>query len=302
MRVSLLLLLISAPLLWGRYESYNESLCYVCEEMVTEVQSAIESEVSRELVQAMLEDMCANAEALEDVAPVCEFLVQGYLPSVMEITSTMAYELCPLLNLCQSYSPFQARKQLRLSECTLCQMAAVQYSKEPPVRVPPGLTEMVQRHKKCRKDPARCAWGVSLLVSHLFRTGEQSGVCNQLESCADRTKGDRLPMGSRYCLLCKVIVNQAQGNINSISTDTFEDMIENLCEGLPEENGGKDDDGDNLQKQCEELKEKYSSVLLEILQKVQPATFCELFSVCSELTNQRAAVSCRLCSLWFLFR
>ena len=296
MRVSLLLLLLTAPLLWGQY---NESLCTVCEEMVTEVQSAIQSEVSLEFADAMLQEMCANN--LEDVAPVCEFLVKGYLPSVLDITSTLAYELCPLLNLCQSYSPFQARKQLRLSECTLCQMAAVQYSREPPVRVPPGLTDLVQRHKKCRKDPARCAWGVSLLVSHLFRTGVQSGVCDQLESCADRTQGDRLPMGSRYCVLCKVIVNQAQGNINSVSSDTFEDMLENLCEGLPDEQDGKDDDN-NLQKQCEELKEKYSSVLLEILQKVQPATFCELFNVCSELTNQRAAVLVELCSLWFLFR
>lgn len=277
MRVSLLLLLLAAPLLWGQY---NESLCTVCEEMVTEVQSAIQSDVSLELAGAMLQDMCAST--LEDVAPVCEFLVQGYLPSVMDITSTMAYELCPLLNLCQSYSPFQEKKQLHLSECTLCQMAAVQFSREPPVRVPPGLTEMVQRHKKCRKDPARCAWGVSLLVSHLFRTGVQSGVCDQLESCADRTQGDRLPMGSRYCVLCKVIVNQAQGNINSISAETFENIIEDLCQGLPDEQGGKDDE-DDLQKQCEELKEKYSSVLLEILQKVQPATFCEMFSVCSEL-------------------
>ncbi|KAI6650238.1 Prosaposin-like isoform X1 [Oopsacas minuta] len=281
MRLSIFLLLLTAPLLWG---NYNESLCSVCEEMVTEVQTAIQSDASLELAGALLQEMCLDN--LEDVALVCKFLVEGYLPSVMDITSTLAYELCPLLNLCQSYSPFQSGDQMKLSECTLCQMAAIELRRDTQAWLPsPTLTELAARNDKCREDVDSCVDGASVLFSYLLGAGARSGACNKLDSCADRSRGNRLPMGSKYCILCKVIVNQAQGSMNSVSSDSFEDMMNNLCEGLPQEGGGKDDE--DLQKQCEELKDKYSDVLLEILQKVEPAALCALFNVCSSSVSAR---------------
>ena len=277
-----LLLLLCAPGLWGQY---NESLCTVCEEMVTEVQSALKSDVSLELAGAMLQDMCENS--LEDVALVCNFLVDGYLPSVMDITTTLAYELCPLLDLCQSYSPFQtpAPKQLKLSECTLCRLASVEISLgQESLPLSPQLAELLAGNSLCREDIVACATSVSFLFTRLLEAGARARACDQLDSCSNRKSGERHLAGSKYCIFCRVIVNQAQGSLNSMDSDTFQEMLENLCEGLPSSQGGKEDD-ESLQKQCEELKEKYSAVMLEILQKVEPATFCGMFNICSELAS-----------------
>ena len=273
-----LLILLCVPGIWGQY---NESLCSVCEEMVTEVQAALNSDVSLELAGAILQDMCANS--LEDVAPVCNFLVDGYLPSVMDITTTLAYELCPLLDLCQSYSPFQtsAPKQLKLSECTLCRLAAAEFElTRRHLPLSPELTELLAGTEICREDILECATSVSFLFTRLLGTGARP--CDQLDSCSDGTIGERLPTGSKYCIFCRVLVNQAQGNLNSMTSDTFQEMMENLCEGLPYQAGKEEED---LQKQCEELKDKYSDVMLEILQKVEPTTFCGMFNICSELSR-----------------
>ena len=292
-----LLILLCAPGLWGQY---NESLCTVCEEMVTEVQYALNSDVSLELAGAILQDMCANS--LEDVAPVCSFLVDGYLPSVMDITTTLAYELCPLLNLCQSYSPFQtpAPKQLELAECTLCRLASAEYllgREHPPLS--PRLVELLAGNVMCREDIVACATSVSFLFSRLLGAGARARACDQLDSCSDSAGGERAPTGSKYCIFCRVMVNQAQGSLNSMDSDTFQEMLENLCEGLPAQ-AGKDEE--DLQKQCEELKEKYSGVMLEILQKVEPTTFCGIFNICSELASSMSVRKWLLSQLWRFLR